>query len=155
MERSNQIEEVYFCFCVSQSAQCDVDDASSCNEPSSTMHSFSLPSQLSLNNVKQPVNATYLKQLLQEFKDLFPNELPKGLALEQALPHRIDVAVGTEPISKPSYRLSAFEAAEVERQLADYLSKGFICKSFSPWASPILLVKKKDGSMRMCECVNN
>ena len=38
----------------------------------------------------------------------------------------------------------------MECQLADYLSKGFIHKSFSPWALPILLVKKKDGSMRIC-----
>ena len=66
------------------------------------------------------------------------------------MPHCIDVASRTKPISKPAYRLSASEAVEVERQLADYLSKGFIRKSFSPWALPILLVKKKDGSMRMC-----
>ena len=127
-----------------------MDDASSCNETSSAMHSLSLPSQLSLNNVKQPIYATSLQQLLQEFKDVFPTELPKGLPPKQALPHRIDVPPGTKPISKPSYRLSASEAVEVERQLADYLSKGFICKSFSPWALPNLLVKKKDGSMRMC-----
>ena len=63
LERSNQIEEVYFCYYVSQSAQCDVDDASSCNEPSSAMHSFSLPSQLSLNNVKQPLNAMPLQKM--------------------------------------------------------------------------------------------
>ena len=53
LERSNQIEEVYFCYCVSQNAQCDVDNASSSHESFSTMHSFSLPpSQISLNNVK-------------------------------------------------------------------------------------------------------
>ena len=98
------------------------------------MHSFSLPSQLFLNNVKQPINAMPLQQLLQEFKNVFPNELSKGLPPECALPHCIDVAPGTKPISKPSYRLSASEAAEVEHQLADYLSTGFICKSFSPWA---------------------
>ena len=63
---------------MSQSSQCDVDDASSYNEHSSVMHSFSLPSQLSLNNVKQPINAIPLQQLLQEFKDVFPNELPEG-----------------------------------------------------------------------------
>ena len=73
---------------------------------------------------------------------MFPNELPEGLPPERSLPHCIDVAPGTKPISKPSYRLSASEAAEVEHQLADYLSKGFIHKSFSPWALPILLVKK-------------
>ena len=42
------------------------------------------------------------------------------------------------------------EASEVERQLAHYLKRGFIQPSSSPWASPIWLVKKKDGSMRMC-----
>ena len=53
LEHSNQIEEVYFCYCVSQNAQCDVDNASSSHESSSALHSFSLPSsQLSLNNVK-------------------------------------------------------------------------------------------------------
>ena len=64
---------------MSQSAQCDVEDASSCNESSSAMHSFSLPSQLSLNNVKQPINAMSLQQLLQDVKDVLPNVLPKGL----------------------------------------------------------------------------
>ena len=53
-------------------------------------------------------------------------------------------------MSKPPYRMSASESQEVERQLADYLKRGFIRPSILPWASPILLVKKKDGSMRMC-----
>ena len=62
LARSNQIEEVYFCYCVSQNAQCDVDNASSSHESSSAMHFFSLPpSQLALNNVKQPVNTTSLQ----------------------------------------------------------------------------------------------
>ena len=46
--------------------------------------------------------------------------------------------------------MSASEAKEVENQLADYLARGFIRPSTSPWSSPILLVKKKDGTMRMC-----
>ena len=64
--------------------------------------------------------------------------------------HGIDVAQGAKPISRPPYWLSVSEASEVECQLADYLKCGFIQPSSSPWASPILLVKKKDGSMRMC-----
>ncbi|MCO5567952.1 hypothetical protein L7F22_021648 [Adiantum nelumboides] len=57
---------------------------------------------------------------------------------------------GTKPISKPPYRLSHTEAIEVEKQSADYVNRGYIKPSSSPWASPILLVKKKDGTMRMC-----
>ena len=53
-------------------------------------------------------------------------------------------------VERPPYRLSHSEALEVERQLVEYLKKGFIRPSSSPWAVPILLVKKKDGSMRMC-----
>ena len=86
LERSsNEIEEVYFCYFVSQNAQCDVDNASSSHESSSAVYSFSLPpSQLFLNNVivKQPANATSLQQLLQEFNNVFPNELPEGLPPE-------------------------------------------------------------------------
>ena len=53
-------------------------------------------------------------------------------------------------MSKPAYRLSVNEAHEVERQLADLVQQGFIQPSRLQWASPVLLVKKKDGSMRMC-----
>ena len=61
--------------------------------------------------------------------------------------HGIDVVQESKPVSRPPYRLSAAEAREVECQLADYLERGFIQPNSSPWASPILLVKKKDGSM--------
>lgn len=64
--------------------------------------------------------------------------------------HDIELIDGCKPVSRPPYRLSASEASEVEKQLADYVQRGFIRPSTSPWASPILLVKKKDGSMCMC-----
>ena len=91
-----------------------------------------------------------LQQLLSEFIDVFPQDLPSGLPPERQVQHSIDVVQNSKPVSKPPYRLSATKASEVERQLADYLGRGFIRPSSSPWASPILLVKKKDGSMRMC-----
>ena len=62
----------------------------------------------------------------------------------------IDVVPGSKPISKPPYRMSTSKASEVEKHLGKYIQRGFICPSISPWASPILLVKKKDGSMQMC-----
>ncbi|MCO5561094.1 hypothetical protein L7F22_014715 [Adiantum nelumboides] len=91
-----------------------------------------------------------LAHLLTEYSDVFSSDLPRGLPPTSDVQHRIDVLSGTKPVSKSPYRLSASEAKEVESQLADYLARGFIRLRTSPWASPVLLVKKKDGSMRMC-----
>jgi hypothetical protein len=44
----------------------------------------------------------------------------------------------------------ADELAERKKQLQELMDKGFIRRSTSPWGSPVLFVKKKDGSMRMC-----
>ena len=57
---------------------------------------------------------------------------------------------GTRPISVPSYHMAPAELKELKEQLQDLLSKGFIRPSVSPWGAPVLFVKKKDVSMRMC-----
>ena len=62
----------------------------------------------------------------------------------------IDLILGTEPISIPPYRISPLELREVKAQLEELLSKGFIRPSISPWGAPVLFVKKKDGSLRLC-----
>ncbi|XP_069147009.1 uncharacterized protein [Solanum lycopersicum] len=62
----------------------------------------------------------------------------------------IDLEPGTKPISIPPYRMASAELKELKDQLQDLLSKGFIRPSVSPWGSPVLFVKKKDGTMRMC-----
>ena len=54
------------------------------------------------------------------------------------------------PISIPSYRMALEELKELNLQLKDLLDKGFIQPSISPWGTPVLFVKKKDGSLRMC-----
>ena len=91
-----------------------------------------------------------LERLLEEYQDVFPNDLPDGLPPSRDVDHPIDLVPSSKPISRPPYRLSHSEALEVERQLAEYLKKGFIRPSSSPWAALVLLVKNKDGSMRMC-----
>ena len=73
-----------------------------------------------------------------------------GLPAKRAIEHSIDTMSNTKLISKPPYQVGHKEATDVEKQLADYISCGFIQPSSSPWASPILLVKNKDGTMRMC-----
>ena len=58
---------------------------------------------------------------------------------------------GTKPISIPLYHMAPAELKELKNQLQDLLSKGFSRSSVSSWVAPVLFVKKKDGTMRMCE----
>lgn len=94
--------------------------------------------------------AAQIEKTLQDFQDVFPGDLPSGLPPQRAIDHRIELEPGSLPVSRPVYRMSPAELDEVKRQLDELLSKGFIRPSVSPYGAPILFVKKKDGSMRMC-----
>ncbi|GJV50783.1 putative reverse transcriptase domain-containing protein [Tanacetum coccineum] len=63
---------------------------------------------------------------------------------------RIDLVPGATPIAKSPYRLAPSEMQELSGQLQELQDKGFIRPSHSPWGAPVLFVKKKDGSLRMC-----
>jgi len=93
-----------------------------------------------------PVAAT----ILDEYRDVFPAELPAGLPPQRTIDHRIEVIPGSAPPSRPTYRMSDVELAEVKKQLAELQELGFIRPSKSPYGAPILFVKKKDGTLRMC-----
>ncbi|XP_040948360.1 uncharacterized protein [Gossypium hirsutum] len=84
-----------------------------------------------------------------EFLDVFPEELP-GLPPDREVEFAIEVYPSTAPISIPPYRMSPTELKELKVQLQDLLDRGFIRPSISPWGAPVLFVKKKDGSMRLC-----
>ncbi|GJS94097.1 putative reverse transcriptase domain-containing protein [Tanacetum coccineum] len=58
--------------------------------------------------------------------------------------------LGATPVAKSPYRLAPSELEELSRQLKELKDKGFIRPSLSPWGAPVLFVKKKDGSFRMC-----
>ncbi|GJY66813.1 putative reverse transcriptase domain-containing protein [Tanacetum coccineum] len=62
----------------------------------------------------------------------------------------IDLILGAVPIARAPYRLGLSEMKELSEQLQELSDKGFIRPSSSPWGAPILFVKKKDGSSRMC-----
>jgi len=62
----------------------------------------------------------------------------------------IDLIIGAGPISMAPYRMALAELAELKKQIEDLLEKKFIRPSASPWGAPVLLVKKKDDSSRLC-----
>ena len=62
----------------------------------------------------------------------------------------IDLIPGTSPIAKRPYRMAASELAELKEQLEELQRIDSIRPSSSPWGAPVLFVKKKDGSMRLC-----
>ena len=87
--------------------------------------------------------------IVKEFPDVFPDDI-SGLPPDREVEFTIDLIPGTEPISIPPYRMSLAGLRELKAQLEELLSKGFIRPSISPWGAPVLFVKKKDGSLRLC-----
>ncbi|KAL8097338.1 hypothetical protein AgCh_030468 [Apium graveolens] len=87
--------------------------------------------------------------IVNVFPDVFLDELP-GLPSDREIEFAIDLAPETEPVSKPLYRMAPVEMKELAKQLQEFLEKGVIRPSVSPWGAPVLFVKKKDGSMRLC-----
>jgi len=84
-----------------------------------------------------------------EYPDVFPEEL-LGLPPDRDIEFAIDLVPGTAPIAKRPYRMSVEELVELKKQLKDLLDKCYIRPSASPWGSPVLFIRKKNGSMRMC-----
>jgi len=87
--------------------------------------------------------------IMREFQDVFPEELP-GLPLERKVEVTIDILPGVSPIAQPPYRMVLKELDELKIQLQELLDKGFIRPNNSPWGAPVLFVKKKDGTLRLC-----
>ncbi|TLX69919.1 hypothetical protein E9993_22690, partial [Labilibacter sediminis] len=87
--------------------------------------------------------------IVKDYPDVFPDDLP-GLPPDRQVEFRIDLVPGAAPIARTPYRLAPAEMKEMMGQLQELLDKGFIRPSTSPWGAPVLFVKKKDGSMRMC-----
>ena len=86
--------------------------------------------------------------MVKDFPDVFPKELP-GMPLDRDIEFLIELLPGTWLISKRPYTIPAKALEENNKQIKELLDKGYIRPSLSPWGSPVLLVEKKDGSLRM------
>ncbi|GJU90956.1 putative reverse transcriptase domain-containing protein [Tanacetum coccineum] len=87
--------------------------------------------------------------IVQDFPEVFPEDL-SGLPPTRQVEFQIDLVPGAAPVARAPYRLAPSEMKELSEQLKELSDKGFIRPSSSPWGAPVLFVKKKDGSFRMC-----
>ena len=97
------------------------------------------------------VQATTIEevQVICEYPDVFPEELPR-MPPDRDLEFIIDWIPRIALIAKRPYRMAANELEELKKQLRELQDKGYIRPSSSPWRSPVLFVKNKDGGLRMC-----
>jgi hypothetical protein len=87
-------------------------------------------------------------KLLTEFADVFAE--PQGLPPHRQYDHALTLEAGAQPPNIKPYRYSPAQKDEIESQVLEMLRTGVITHSMSPYAAPVLLVKKKDSSWRFC-----
>ncbi|XP_074288563.1 uncharacterized protein LOC141613717 [Silene latifolia] len=99
-----------------------------------------------------------IEPLIHKFWDVFPKGLPSGLPPLRGIEHHIDLVPGAVLPNRPAYRSDPAATKELQHQIQELMSKGFVRESLSPCAVPALLVPKKDGTWRMCtdsRAINN
>eukprot|EP00253_Pinus_taeda_P018941 PITA_18941 len=105
--------------------------------------------QVGYANQKDKMSALGNIPVVQEFADVFPEEVP-GLPPKRDIDFTIELIPGVAPVSRAPYRMSLPELTELKMQLQELLDKQYIRPSVSPWGAPLLFVKKKDGTLCMC-----
>jgi hypothetical protein len=103
----------------------------------------------SLEDITTPLPCA-ITNLLQEFKDVFPAEIPRGLPHLRGIEHQIDLIPGASLPNPAVYRTNPEETKEIQRQVQELLDNGYVCESISPCAVPAILVPKKNDTWRMC-----
>ncbi|GJP30951.1 hypothetical protein CLOM_g7514 [Closterium sp. NIES-68] len=91
-----------------------------------------------------------IKELLKEFQDILPDDLPNELPPYRTHQHEIVEEPGSKPTFRAPYQLSSTELTDMKKQIEYLLAKGLIRPSTSPYGAPVLFTPKPDGSLRMC-----
>lgn len=100
------------------------------------------------NDDKSAPMPTEVAKVLETFSDVFEN--PSSLPPQRPCDHKIILLPNSKPVNLRPYRYSYFQKVELEKIIEELLKASIIQPSTSPYASPALLVKKKDGSWRLC-----
>jgi len=116
---------------------------------------------LATARIKEPMSATPTVEITaakekppdwikKEYGNIFLQGLPAKMPPVRTVDHQIPLKPNLLPPFKGIFRLSQFELQELKKQLDHLLETGKISPSTSPYGAPVLFVKKKDGSLRMC-----
>ena len=97
-----------------------------------------------------PVDLTGVPPEFHDYADVFSKKKADTLAPHRPFDLKIELEEGTEPPIGRLYSLSPSEQGSLQDFLDEHLTNGFICQSSSPHAAPVLFVRKKDGSLRLC-----
>nr|XP_025684673.1 uncharacterized protein LOC112785421 [Arachis hypogaea] len=87
--------------------------------------------------------------IVRDFLEVFPEDIPE-FPPQREIEFMIELVPGAGPVSIVLYRMAPIELTDLKTQLEELLNKRFIRPSVSQWGAPVLLVKKKDGGMRLC-----
>lgn len=93
-------------------------------------------------------NSLGVQKLIKDYKKVF--QLPQRLPPSRNREHSITLQLGSSPIKARPYRYSFAQKNEMEKLIREMLAAEIIRPSISPFSSPVLLVKKKDGGWRFC-----
>ena len=106
-----------------------------------------------LNSISPPnkyINEIKKQEVVSKYKNIFAENLPPGLPPNRSLDFEINLIPGTNLKFNPCYRMFNFEYKELKKQLDELFKLGYIRPLNSSFASPVLFVKKPDGSLRLC-----
>ncbi|XP_027103064.1 uncharacterized protein [Coffea arabica] len=87
-----------------------------------------------------------ISSLLQEFENVFPDEISNGLPPLRGIEHQIDFILGTSLPNRPAYKMDPEETNEIQRQVDELLERGWARESMSPCAVLVILIPKKEGT---------
>lgn len=103
------------------------------------------------NQQERPMMIPYeVKELLDKYKHVILEDMPKTLPLIREISHCIDFILGASLPDKAAYKLSPQQNEEMAKQISKLLDASLIGKSLSPCVVPIVLAPKKEGTWRLC-----
>ena len=124
----------------------NINDSVTDFSPTTTDNSENLKNDTVYGEHLSPLQRDRISSLISNFVDIFaPN--PKKPTLVKNMEHRI-ITTETQPVNRKPYRIPHAWHSEIDTQISEMLQNDIIRHSSSPWNAPVILVKKKDGSMR-------